>query len=417
MQPVYILYVIPFFFLLMGVEWLLGYLRNQQLYRLNDSVNNLVIGIGNQIFGLLFKALLLGIYVWVYDHFAFFQIPATWWSFILALIAFDFLFYWAHRWGHELNIFWGAHSVHHQSEEYNLSVALRQSWFHNLLAFPIFLPIPLLGFAPLTFGAAAIVHTLYQFWIHTKLIHKMPAWFEFWFNTPSHHRVHHAVNPKYLDKNHAGVLMIWDRLFGTFQAEEENNEIFYGITTQFKSWNPAWANLEYYYEVIKKAAGMKWVDKLRLFYARPGWLPGYMGGFQPVGEVEKDKRPKFDADTNVYFKTYAVIQFFVLLWGAVQYMAYFSEISSFYKAVFFALLLITMLIIGGIFEKRRWIIYAEYVRLVLAMISLNTFYYFWYINWFNVMAIVSAVSFIGFVVFFTYSYLNLSKRKETVSAE
>lgn len=405
MNPAYILLAIPFFFLLMGIEWLIAFLKKKEIYRLNDAITNLVIGIGNQIFNLFFKAALFGMYIWIYNHYSINKIPATWWSFILALILFDFLFYWAHRWGHEMNLFWGAHSVHHQSEEYNLSVALRQSWFHNVLAFPIFLPIPFLGFDPIIFGAAAAVHTLYQFWIHTKLIDKMPAWFEFIFNTPSHHRVHHAIDPQYIDKNHAGVLMIWDMMFGTFKREEEGVPIHYGITTQLKSWNPAWANIHYYLEMIQKARKMIWTDGVKLIFARPGWLPPYLGGYQRVKSVDDSSYNKYDSDTNTYFKIYAVVQFVILLWGTVQYMAHFKEISLFYKIVFFILLLLTMLITGGIFENRKWIVYAEYARLILVMLALNTFYYFWYINWFHVTAVVSAILFVGCVIFFTVSYI------------
>ena len=410
MQPAYILFAIPFFFLLMGAEWFYGYLKKKNLYRLNDTTANLVIGIGSQVFGLLFKALLFGIYIWFYENYSFYKIPATWWSFVLCLVVFDFFFYWAHRWGHEVNLFWGAHSVHHQSEEYNLSVALRQSWFHNILAFPIFLGIPMMGFSPIIFGAAAIVHTLYQFWIHTKMLDKMPAWFEYIFNTPSHHRVHHAIDPKYIDKNHAGLLMIWDRMFGTFQAEENKDEIHYGITTQLKSWNPAWANTHYYVEMYQKARNMKWWDKVKVIFARPGWLPDYMGGMQHVKEVDDTTYTKYDENSNIYFRIYAIAQFFVLLWGTVQYMAHYSAISTFYKVVFFLLLLLTMLIMGAIFENKRWIIVAEYARLALVMVSLNTFYYFWYINWFNVMMITSAIIFVAFVAFFTYSYIITSRK-------
>jgi sterol desaturase/sphingolipid hydroxylase (fatty acid hydroxylase superfamily) len=417
MNPAYILYAIPFFFLLMGVEWLYGYLKKKDYYRLNDSITNLLVGIGQQVFGLVFKGLLFGIYVWIYKHYAFFKIPATWWSFLLALFIFDFLFYWAHRWGHEMNIFWGAHLVHHQSEEYNLSVALRQSWFHNLLAFPIFLPIPLLGFEPLTFGAAAVVHTLSQFWIHTRAVGKLHPWIEYWFNTPSHHRVHHAINPKYIDKNHAGLLMIWDRLFGTFKEEEAEGEIYYGITTQLKSWNPAWANIHYYVEMFEKARNMQWIDKIKLLWARPGWLPPYLGGYQQVKEVDATVYRKYDTDTNLWFKVYAALQFAVLVWATTQYMAHYTTISVFYKVVFFALILITMLIIGAIFENKPWIIYAEYIRLVLAMISLNTFYYIWYINWFNIMVTASAIAFVGFVVLLTYSYINTRKQTQAVLSE
>jgi alkylglycerol monooxygenase len=418
MHPVYVLLAVPAFFLAMGIEWLYGYIKKKDLYRLNDSVNNLVVGLGQQLWSAVFKVVLFGIYVWFYNHYSFYKIPPTWWSFVLCLLAFDFFFYWAHRWGHEMNIFWGAHSVHHQSEEYNLSVALRQSWFHSMLAFFIFLPIPIMGFDPLIFGAAAIVHTLSQFWIHTKAIGKLHPWVEFWLNTPSHHRVHHAINPKYIDKNHAGLLMIWDRMFGTFKEEEVNDEITYGITTQLKSWNPAWANTHYYVEMYQKMRQMKGWDKLRMLVAKPGWLPDYMGGFQTVKEVDKTTFKKYDADTNIYFKIYAVIQFFLLLTGAGLYMNHYKEISLFYKVVFFLLILTTMLITGALFENKKWIAYAEYARLILVMISLNTFYYFWYLNWFSLTVVISSIGFAGCVAFFTYSYVNmLSARNMQVVRE
>lgn len=404
MHPAYILLAIPFFFLLMGIEALYSWLKKKDYYRLNDSITNLVIGIGNQAFNLLFKGMIFAIMVWIQQHYGFFKIPNTWWSFLICLVLFDFLFYWAHRWGHEVNLFWGAHSVHHQSEEYNLSVALRQSWFHNLLAFFVFIPIPLLGFDVLTFGAAAGVHTLYQFWIHTKAIGKMPRWVEYIFNTPSHHRVHHAIDPAYIDKNHGGLLIIFDRMFGTFAEEVEGKEIHYGITTQLKSWNPAWANIHYYVEMFQKATQMKtWKDKFKIIFARPGWLPDYMGGFQAVKEVDETKYHKYDTQTNWMFKLYAVLQFIGLLWGTIAYMNNYNELTVFYKVLFFVLIILTMLITGAIFENRRWIVAAEYGRLILVMISLNVFYYTKYINWFDVMIVGSSIALVVFLVLFTYT--------------
>lgn len=412
MHPAYMLLVIPFFFIAMGIEWLYAYSRQKDWYRLNDSMNNLVIGLGQQLWSLLSKAFLLGVYLVFYDNYSFFQIPATWWSFILCLIVFDFFFYWAHRWGHQVNIFWAAHSVHHQSEEYNLSVALRQSWFHNILAFVIFLPIPLMGFDPKIFGAAAIVHTLYQFPIHTKAIGKLHPWIEYWFNTPSHHRVHHAINPKYIDKNHAGVFMIWDRLFGTFKEEEADDKIYYGITTQLKSWNPVWANTHYFVEMFQKAKAMKWADKFKVIFAAPGWMPAYLGGKLPVPDPNKTGVIKYNADTNLFFKVYVVIQYFIMLAGAMMYMIHFKEMSLFYKTVFFLLILITMLISGAIFENKRWVIVAEYARLALVMIALNTFYYFWHLNWFTVTIVASSLTFAGCVIFFTWSYITINREKK-----
>ncbi|MDX2001077.1 MAG: sterol desaturase family protein [Chitinophagales bacterium] len=398
-----ILIAIPAFFLFIAIELIIGWRKRQKLYRFNDAITNLNIGIGSQVFGAFSKAALLALYILVYDSLAIIHQPTTWWSFVLALFTFDFIFYWAHRWGHETNIFWGAHVVHHQSEEYNLSVALRQSWIHNIIAFVLFLPMPVLGFDPKIFLAAAATHTLYQFWIHTKTIKKMPRIIEFLFNTPSHHRVHHGVNPKYIDKNHGGVFIIWDRLFGTFQAEEE--EPTYGITTQLKSWNPVWANSHYYIEMFQRARQMKWADRIKLVFAKPGWLPDYLGGYQAPPEVDKANYKAYDTQTTLSRNVYVFVQFLMIAVGLAAYMFYFPTISLFFQIVFFGILILSTLICGAILENKRWVVYIEYLRLMLIGISLNSFYYYWYMHWFTVVLVVSCVAFILFALWFTLSWL------------
>lgn len=407
-----IFYAIPFFILLIAIEAIYSYRRNKKLYRLNDTISNFSLGIGSQVSGVLHKGILIALFIYVSDHFAPIHLPRTWWSFFLCLVLFDFLFYWAHRISHETNIFWGAHVVHHQSEEYNLSVALRQSWIHNLIAFFIFLPIPFLGFDPLTFLIAAGIDNLYQFWIHTRAIKKLPAIVEYFFNTPSHHRVHHAINPKYIDKNHAGVFIIWDRMFGTFKAEEDPEEIVYGITTQFKSWNPVWANYHYYKEMWDKAIQMKtWRERLYMIFARPGWLPDYLGGFQSPKEVDTTVYSKYDADTTNLFKAYGVLQFILTLAGTIDYLDHFGTISVFYRWLFAAVIVLSIMIIGAIFEQRRWIVWAEMARLLLVLISLNSFYYYWYINWLTIVEIASAGVFVVSVVWLIISMYMDTERK------
>jgi sterol desaturase/sphingolipid hydroxylase (fatty acid hydroxylase superfamily) len=405
MQPIYILVAIPFFLLCILLEYLLGRYRNQQLYRLNDTLNNLLIGIGQQVCNLFYKALLLGLFVVLYDNFRVAEIPSTWWSVLLCVVVYDFIFYWAHRWGHEVNLFWGAHVVHHQSEEYNLSVALRQSWFHHLLAFFLFLPIPLLGFSPFVFTAAAAIQTVGQFWIHTKAIGKLHPIIEYIFNTPSHHRVHHSRDPKYLDKNHGGLLIIWDRLFGTFKEEEAADDITYGITTPLRSWNPLWANVHYYVELFQKAKHFtNWKDKFTIIFSAPGWLPDEAGGFQPPADVDKTTYQKYNQDTSNLLKWYAAIQFGVLLCGVVAFMYHFPTISLFYKVIFAGLIFSSMLIVGGIFENKKWVWPVEYMRLATVLLSLNTYYWYWHINWFAVTLVISLVIGMGFAVWLTVNY-------------
>ena len=401
-SPVF--YAIPFFLLLVAIEAIYSYFKQRKLYRLNDTITNLSLGIGSQVAGALFKGLLLTLYIYIHHHFVWHKMPVTWWSFILCLVLFDFLFYWAHRISHISNFFWGAHVVHHQSEEYNLSVALRQSWIHNLIAFFIFLPIPFLGFDPITFGIAAGIDSVYQFWIHTRTIGKMHPMIEYIFNTPSHHRVHHAINPKYLDRNYGGVFILWDRIFGSFIEEENAEEITYGITTQLQSWNPLWANWHYYHEMLQKATDMEsWRDKLTLIFAKPGWLPTYLGGTIVPKEVNPDTYSKYDADTEWLLKVYGTFQFMIVLAGSIAYLDHFSTITLFYKWLFAGVLIVSILIIGAIFERKNWVVWAEVLRLVLVLISLNSYYYYWYSHWLGVTASVSAALFILSIVGFVLS--------------
>lgn len=404
-----ILLAIPFFFLLIGVEWLLTTLRKRKVYVFSDAVTNLSIGVGNQAFNLLLKAFLAGVYVWGYENFALVQQPVAWWSFLLCVVVFDFFFYWAHRWSHEVNFFWAAHVVHHQSEEYNLSVALRQSWWHNLIAFVIFMPMPLMGFDPLVFFISAGIHTLYQFWIHTKAIGKLPRWIEYVLNTPSHHRVHHGINPKYIDKNHAGVFIVFDRLFGTFQEEEE--EVVYGITTPFKSLNPVWANLHYYVEMLTKMRQMRrWRDRLRLIWARPGWQPEELGGYQAPPPVDPTRQPYRPRVTRL-MQAYIGVQFALVLGGLVALMVNWPDLSTFYKASCFGILLLSTMICGAVLENKRWVLVAEYFRLALVAVTLNTLYYFAYLDWFIVMLVASGVGLVLFNLWFTFGWILARKHR------
>lgn len=395
MNPIYMLLAIPFFFLLIGLEYLVGKWKKIEVYSLSDAITNLNIGVGSQVFSVFMKGLILGGYLWVYEHYAFLDIPVTWWSAILCLFAFDFLYYWAHRWSHGVNFLWAAHVVHHSSEEYNLSVALRQSWIHNLLAMYIFLPLPLLGFPPAVAFPVALFVTLYQFWIHTKTISKLPAWVEYFFNTPSHHRVHHGVNHHYIDKNHAATFIIWDRMFGTFEAEEE--EPVYGITTPINSLNPVWANYHYFQEMQEASREMKWVDKLKMIVAKPGWRPDYLGGSIPLPEPDEEK---YAPPVHHAPMKYVLMQFIAISIGLMVYMYHFDSLSLLYQCLFGGIIVASLLICGGLLEQKSWVVPLEYLRLVLVLGSLNVLYYFQYIDWFNIMLVSSVLVFLVWTVWF-----------------
>lgn len=384
-----ILFAIPFFLLAMGLEYYVGYRRKENYYSLNDTLCNLCIGVGNQAIGIFVTLFLLGLYMAVYEYLGVFKeaLAPSWYSALLCFIGFDFLYYWAHRWSHEWNFLWAAHVVHHQSEEYNLSVALRQSWFHNLLAFFVFLPLAVLGFSAELFIPIAGLVTLYQFWIHTKAIKRMPAWFEYIFNTPSHHRVHHAVDPKYIDKNHAATFILWDRLFGTFAQEEE--EPSYGITSPLRSWSPTWANLHHFFDMYALARKAKrGLHKLYILVAPPGWRPKDLGGQMPIPEVDKN-RQKFDTQVPAAQRLYAILQFSGVLLGLVAFMAYFEQLSWFYRLNFLALILLSLSICGAILEQRYKLYFLEYIRIVWALSLLNSLYYLQFSQWFGIMLLAS----------------------------
>lgn len=395
---------IPIFLILILIEFFATRKKHPEYYRLNDAITNLNIGVGHLLFKLLTTGVMLGMYVWVMQHFALVQIKGVA-AYIVTLILFDFCFYWAHRYGHEINLFWGAHVVHHQSEEYNLTVALRQSWIHSFLAFIFFLPIAFLGIDVLTLGICASINSFFQFWIHTKAINRMPKWFEYIFNTPSHHRVHHGVNPLYIDKNHGGMFIIWDRLFGTFQEEIE--EPMYGITTALKSWNPAWANISYYVSLFQQAKLFSIKDKLKLLFAKPGWRPDAFGGQLAVPEVDYQKA-KYNANaTSINLNVYVLVQFIFIIIGLSSYLYHYEQLSLFYAILFFSILMLSTVICSAILEQKSWVKYAEYARLALAVIALNSLYYFNYNTWFYAMLIPSLVLAIYFVIWFT---LNIHDR-------
>ena len=405
MNPLYMLLVIPFFFLCMGIEWLYGRIKGEKYYRFNDTITNLNLGIGSQIFGLLTKGLIVGTLVWVSQNWAIMQIPNTWWSSILCLVFFDFLYYWAHRWGHEVNFFWGAHIVHHQSEDFNLGVALRQSWFHSLIAAFIFLPIPLLGFQPVIFLGTSGIVTLYQFWVHTEAINKLPRWFEYILNTPSHHRVHHARDPKYLDKNYAATFIVWDRIFGTFIEEKEKPH--YGVTKKFNSWNPTWANFHYYIEMWQAARQMpKWRDKVKMIFAKPGWLPEEMGGYQDAPAIEKNDQ-KYNND-NRSMRIYVTVQFLLITCGLIAYMYHFENLSVFFQWTLAGLLILSATICGAILENKKWLYIAEYAKLIMTVLCLNVLYYLNYMDWFLIMLICSSIGFLLLVTWFTLGWKHIS---------
>ncbi len=356
---------IPVFFILIGIELLLERFTHQKLYRLPDAIANISCGITSQLSGLFLKLFAIGIYQVLFENFAFFTLDRTaWWYWFSLILLVDLAYYWAHRMSHEINLFWGGHVVHHQSEEYNLSVALRQSSLQIIWTFAFNLPLALVGFGTLDFVLISALNTLYQFWIHTEIIKKFPRWIEFVFNTPSHHRVHHGRNPKYIDKNYAGAFIIWDRMFGTFQPEEEKPT--YGITKPINSWNAVWANMSHYAGMANDIKQIPdWRDRIKYLFKKPGWFPNNRGGFRVAPEIDPATFKKYDTPTPLSLNLYVLFQYLLSLAGTALFLFNSGKFSLAEQA--FITLLITAVIVncGVLFEQKKWVIWAEWIRIIL----------------------------------------------------
>ncbi len=280
-----IVYAIPVFVALMAAELCVGLAMGRNVSRLNDAVGSMTAGILSQVSGVFMLALSVGIYVVVYNHIAIFPLRADDWRvWVGALIAYDFFYYWNHRIDHEVGLFWAAHVVHHQSDNFNLSTALRQPSTGVLLGWIFYLPMAIAGVPPVVFVAVGLIDLLYQFWIHTELVGKL-SWFDYVFASPSNHRVHHGVNEQYLDKNYGGILILWDRLFGTF--EEEVEKPVFGVRGGLGTFDPLWANVSYYATMADLCwRARDWRDKIKVWFAPPGWVPAEL---RPAGP-----EPAFD---------------------------------------------------------------------------------------------------------------------------
>ena len=318
----------PVFFLLMAIELVVARRRGlRDAYRLNDAVNSLSLGVISEVVKLFARVLIIGIYAWLFDHVALGAWPAdTWWTWVLAVVFYDFCYYWNHRLGHECAVFWAAHVVHHQSQCYNLSTALRQTSSGALLSWVFYVPMAVAGVPPEMFAVAAIVDLLYQYWIHTEVVGKL-GWFDRWFASPSNHRVHHAVNDCYIDRNYGGILMVWDRLFGTFV--EESEKCVYGTRAPLESWDPLWANVEVYADLARKSRHAdRWRDKLLVWFMPPGWQPaGVAGGPWGKPAFDLQRVRTYDPPMDARARAFALLQLTVAIGGAVPLLWFADEMS------------------------------------------------------------------------------------------
>ena len=304
----------PVFLGLIAAEFAVGRARGRNTYRLNDALNSIGLGVMSQVTGVFGKLLRIGVYTLAFEHVALLRLPADApWVWLFALVFYDFCYYWLHRAGHRVAVLWAAHAVHHQSEDYNLSTALRQTSSGFLLGWIFYLPMAVAGVPPLVFASVALIDLLYQFWVHTQQVGKL-GWFDRWFCSPSNHRVHHAVNDRYLDKNYGGILIVWDRLFGSFIEEDDAEPCVYGTRSPLRSWNPVWANLQVYRDLVLDSwRARSWGDKLRVWLKPPGWRPADVAARWPKSVFDIAAVQRYDPPVSPAASAAAAALFLAVL--------------------------------------------------------------------------------------------------------
>lgn len=353
-------FIVPAFFLFLLLEFVAaGKLGKAHVFKFNSSVANISVGLAERLINLFITIGFYSLFVYVYSNFALFHIPNHWAVWVFILLATDLVWYWYHRLGHEINIFWAAHIVHHHSEEFNYTVSARITVFQAIIRNVFWCLLPLAGFHPDMVFATLIIHGAYSFFTHTQLIGKL-GWLEYIFITPSHHGVHHASNEKYLNKNYGDLFVFWDKLFGTFQKEEEKP--VYGLTHPLKSYSFVWQHFHYFLEIleaIKRTRGF--FNKLSIVFGKPESLDQ---SIRP--ELEKvylSKRKS--APVTPRFRFYVSAQLLIAAIVLFVVSFFFFGISLADKVFATLFILTTLINCGALMEQARWIYYLEYFRLLL----------------------------------------------------
>lgn len=368
----FILLAIPFFLILIISEIIADRVKGSGYYKFNDALSSLNLGILSRVTGILKAAIPLSAYYWLYHNYAFLeldQMSIAVWAF--AFVAYDLGYYWVHRLSHRISVMWGSHVVHHSSEEYNLTTALRQTSTPAIFAWIIYLPMALVGISPELAVACGSLNLIYQFWVHTRHIDKMPAWFEAVFVTPSHHRVHHALNREYIDKNYAGVFILWDKWFGSFAEERDDTPVVYGVSNQLGSWNPIWANFQVYWNLVIDAfhtRGLK--DKLKVFLKPPGWRSEGAKLHAPRKYVTTKNLTKYDVALDKGTIYYISVHFSFFIGLIVTLLLTSSGFSLQVNLGLCSLAIFHGLVISAMQERKSWVIWAEPARLVLTVTAI-----------------------------------------------
>ncbi|MHA4895483.1 sterol desaturase family protein [Pedobacter sp. PWIIR3] len=362
----YLAFAIPAFFLFLWLEYRLTSAdKRKEVFKYESSISNLSVGIAERLLNLLISASFYSLYAWIYSNHAIFQISNVWWVWVLLILSTDFVWYWYHRLGHEVNLFWAAHIVHHQSEEFNLTVASRITVFQALIRNCFWCVLPFVGFHPNMVITILVVHGGYSFFTHTQL-GKNLRYLEYIFVTPSIHGIHHASDEHYLDKNYGDVFVFWDKLFGTFQQELTPPK--YGLTHPVNSYSFLWQHFHYFLELIEACKRKVYFkDKLKIIFGSPSRLNQNI-------RTQLEKRYFPQTRDEVYrfkFRGYLNLQMVASLFMLIFITALYAYLQVDDKLFIIVFVLLTLVNCGALLEKRRWIYYLEFLR-----ISILTVYVF-----------------------------------------
>jgi len=369
-----LLFALPIFIILIGLESFVAYRRGIQVNHAADMISSLSSGLTNATRdGIQFGVVLIS-YTWLVNHITIYKVENLWLAVVIAFVVEDFAGYWIHRMNHRVNILWNRHVIHHSSEEYNLSCALRQSISDNIKFFSILLiPAAVMGIPPALFAIISPVHLFLQFWYHTRLIDKM-GMLENILVTPSHHRVHHAINPEYLDKNYSQIFIIWDKLFGTFQPEEKSNPPVYGILRPAKTWNPVLINFKHLWQLTKDAyrANSYW-DKIRIWFMPTGWRPLDVAEKFPIRTIENPSSlKKYTTENSKLLLGWSYFQLFMT--SALMFLIFFKMpiLSKSMILLLGGLLAIHVMAYTLLLDGKKMAIALEGLKFVFGMVLLIT---------------------------------------------
>ena len=366
---------VPFFMLALVMELIIDWRKGSGLYRSNDAINSLSAGILSTTIGYFTRFLPLIAWGFVLRNFALIDMQPEWFDlsarglllWVVAALAWDFCYYWFHRFSHEISVLWAAHAVHHQSEDYNLSTALRQTSTGFLFGWIFYTPLFLIGFPLEVLITVNAINLIYQFWVHTQMVRRLGV-LDRILVTPSNHRVHHAQNERYIDKNYGGMLILWDRFFGTFEDEAEEEPVVFGVRKPLANLNPFWANLQVYdYLLFDARKASRWRDKVAVWFRRTGWRPADVEARYPKRQTDFSQFEKFDPQIAPGQRHYVMAQFVIGLIGTLIIAELYVRKGTEAVLIPCILLWLQLYTVGLLNEGRSSARRLEWLRLLVAV--------------------------------------------------